>query len=99
MIFINIFQWRKAAQQSVNLIVKSDYFTATNTNIAADKVAEFCEQTLETCMGGNSGTILVSSIQAGQTTILHTLGLLKETICDFSKSHMKVILFCTCLNY
>ncbi|EFA09698.2 RRP12-like protein [Tribolium castaneum] len=96
-------KWRKAAQQAVILVVKSDYFTSTNTNIAADKIAEFCEQTLDTCMGGNSGAILVSSIQAGQTTILHTLGLLKDTICCFSKSHMKkcceIILRLMTLNY
>jgi hypothetical protein len=72
------------------LVVKSDYFKDANSNLAADRTAEFCEQTLDTCMGGNSGTVLVSSIQAGQTTILHTLGLMKETICHFSKSHMKV---------
>ncbi|RZC36936.1 RRP12-like protein [Asbolus verrucosus] len=95
--------WRKAAQQAVSLIVKSDYFNGSSSNLAADKIAEFCEQTLDTCMGGNSGTVLVSSVQAGQTTILHTLGLMKETICHFSKTHMKkcceIILRLMTLNY
>lgn len=84
-------KWRKAAQQTIIGVIKSDYFENTPTNPAADQVATFCEQTLETCMGGSSGSVLVSSVQTGQTTILHTLGLLKETIAHYSKTHIKVI--------
>lgn len=73
------------------VILNASCFAQENAaNLAADKVAEFCEETLDKCMGGNSGTVLVSSVQAGQTTILHTLGLMKETICKFSKNHIKV---------
>lgn len=53
-------------------------------------MADFCEETLNTCMGGSSGTVLVSSVQAGQTTILHILGFMKDTIRYFSKAHLKV---------
>lgn len=41
-------------------------------------------------MGGSGGTVLISSVQAGQTTILHVLGLMKDTIRYFSKAHLKV---------
>lgn len=44
-------------------------------------------------MGGSTGTVLVSSVQAGQTTILHTLGLVKEVISKFSKNRMKVYIY------
>lgn len=74
-------------------MVKASPFSNENDhNPPADKVAEFCEQTLDACMGGSSETVLVSSVNAGQTTILHTLGLMKEVICKFSKSHIKVTL-------
>lgn len=72
------------------MITNGSFVKENGPNPAADKAAEFCEQTLETCMGGSSGTVLVSSVQAGQTTILHTLGLLKDIICKFSKNHIKV---------
>lgn len=83
-------KWRKASQQAIVSVIKADYFEQTSNNAAADQVAIFCEQTLETCMGGSNGNVLVSSVQAGQTTILHTLGLMRETICHYSKTHIKV---------
>ncbi|KAJ8929349.1 hypothetical protein NQ314_017977 [Rhamnusium bicolor] len=97
-------KWRKAAQHAVTVVINASCFAQENaSNPAADKVAEFCEQTLNTCLGGNSGTVLVTSVQAGQTTILHTLGLLKETISYFSKVHIKrcceIILRLMTLNY
>ncbi|XP_074031653.1 RRP12-like protein [Leptinotarsa decemlineata] len=97
-------KWRKAAQHAVAVIVNTGCFVKENSsNPAADLAAQFCEQTLDTCMGGDSGTVLVSSVQAGQTTILHTLGLMKEIICKFSKAHIKkcceVILRLMTLNY
>lgn len=72
-----------------------------NSNPPADRAAEFCEQTLDSCLGGGSGVVAVSSVQAGQTTILYILGLMKDIICKFSKNHMKVIniLFILCTNY
>lgn len=74
-------------------ILKADCFDGNDKyNPAAEIVAQFVEQTLNACMGGNQNTILTTSVQAGQTTILHTLGLLKETISNFSKSHIKVYL-------
>lgn len=83
-------KWRKAAQQAVAAVVRASYFSKENvSNPAADQVAEFCEQTLDTCLGGNSGSVLVSSVQAGQTMLLHVLGLMKDTICNFSKNHIK----------
>ncbi|KAJ8910882.1 hypothetical protein NQ315_000513 [Exocentrus adspersus] len=97
-------KWRKAAQQAVVIVINAPCFTNENVaNVAADTVAEFCLETLNRCTGGNSGTVLVSSVQAGQTTILHTLGLMKETICRFSKSNIKkcceYILRLMTLNY
>ncbi|CAH1156050.1 unnamed protein product [Phaedon cochleariae] len=97
-------KWRKAAQHSVAVVVNAGCFVKENSpNPAADIAAEFCEQTLETCMGGSSGHVLVSSVQAGQTTILHTLGLMKDIICKFSKPHLKkcceIILRLMTLNY
>ncbi|VEN57553.1 unnamed protein product [Callosobruchus maculatus] len=97
-------KWRKAAQQAVTTVIHaSSSFSGTASNPAADKAAEFCERTLEACMGGNSDTVLVSSVQAGQTTILHTLGLMKDIITKFSKSHIKAccetILRLMSLNY
>lgn len=78
----------------VAAVVNASKFSNENCpNPPADKAAEFCEQTLDACLGGNAGTVLVSSVQAGQTTILHTLGFMKEVICKFSKTHMKVFLF------
>ncbi|KAG5889831.1 hypothetical protein JTB14_023156 [Gonioctena quinquepunctata] len=83
-------KWRKTAQRAVMVVVNTGCFVKEDSpNPAADRAAEFCEQTLDTCMGGNSGSVLVSSVQAGQTTILHTLGLLKDIICKFSKAHIK----------
>ncbi|XP_057657541.1 RRP12-like protein [Diorhabda carinulata] len=83
-------KWRKAAQRAVSIIITSGNCLKENSsNPAADKAAEFCEQTLDSCMGGTSGTVLVSSVQAGQTTILHILGLMKDIICYFSKNHIK----------
>lgn len=71
--------------------MKSDCFESNEKlNLAADLVAEFCERTLNACLGGNSSTVSISSVQAGQTTILHVLGLLKDTICSFSKLYVKV---------
>ncbi|KAJ8983810.1 hypothetical protein NQ317_008936 [Molorchus minor] len=96
--------WRKAAQNAALVIINSKCFEKEGvSNLAADKVAEFCERTLGACMGGSTSTVLVSSIQAGQTTILHTLGVLKDTICHFSKRHIKkcceAILRLMTLNY
>lgn len=53
-------------------------------------VAEFCERTLNTCMGDSSGSVTVSSVQAGQTTILHVLGFMKDSIRFFPKARLKV---------
>ncbi|CAG9770255.1 unnamed protein product [Ceutorhynchus assimilis] len=96
-------KWRKAAQHAAAAIVKSACFENASVNAAADKCAEFCQGILENCIGGASGKIAVNSIQSGQTTILHTLGLLKETIQSFSKSHIKksceTILRLMTLNY
>lgn len=72
-------------------MVSANPFVQNGTvNPPADIVAEFCEETLNTCMGGSSGAVLVSSVQAGQTTILHVLGFLKDTIRFFCKGHLKV---------
>ncbi|XP_076254422.1 RRP12-like protein [Rhynchophorus ferrugineus] len=95
-------KWRKAAQGAVAAIVKAPCFKNNPShNIPAEKCAVFCEGILENCLG--SGVGKVSSIQAGQTTILHTLGLLKETIRSFSKSYIKkcceTILRLMTLNY
>lgn len=60
-------------------------------NPVADKVAEFCETSLDNYISGNSDTVVVSTVKAGQTTILHILGLMKDTIRYFSKQHVKVI--------
>lgn len=85
------FQWRKAAQQAAAFVVGGNSFVQANcVNPPGDIVAEFCEDTLNTCMGGSSGSVLVASVQAGQTTILHVLGLMKDTIRFFSKTHLKV---------
>ncbi|XP_017778728.1 PREDICTED: RRP12-like protein [Nicrophorus vespilloides] len=98
-------KWRKAAQQAVFAVIGADIFkNENNYNPAADKVAEFSLQALEACLGTNSnGTVLVSSIQAGQTTMLHTLNFLKDTICYFNKGHLKacgeMILKLMSLNY
>lgn len=59
-------------------------------NQAADKVAEFCQLTLNACME-STNSVLVPNIHIGQTTILHTLGLIKSTLCYYSKSNMKVV--------
>ncbi|KAL1502843.1 hypothetical protein ABEB36_007927 [Hypothenemus hampei] len=95
-------KWRKAAQHAVAAIVNSPCFEKSSSgNLAAEKCADFCQSILESCMGG--GKIVVNSIQANQTTILHTLGLLKETIQTFSKSNIKkcceTILSLMTLNY
>lgn len=98
-------KWRKAAQHAVVAIVRSPCFDKipANHNPAAEKCAEFCEGLLDNCIGGASGKVALSSVQSGQTTILHTLGLLKETIQHFSKSHIKksaeIILRLMTLNY
>ncbi|CAH1969238.1 unnamed protein product [Acanthoscelides obtectus] len=96
-------KWRKAAQHAVSTVINASPFSRAGSNPPADKAAEFCEQTLEACMGGNSENVLVSSVQAGQTTILHTLGLMKDIITKFSKSHIKAccetILRLMTLNY
>lgn len=63
-----------------------------SSNPPADRTAEFCEQTLIGCMGGSSGVVPASAVQAGQTTILYVLGLMKDVICKFSKIHLKVCL-------
>lgn len=86
-----MFQWRKAAQNAAAAVVSANCFVENSSlNPAADLLAEFCEETLGTCMGGSAGAVLVSSVQAGQTTILHVLGLMKDTIRYFSKAHLKV---------
>ncbi|XP_050305349.1 RRP12-like protein [Anthonomus grandis grandis] len=97
-------KWRKSAQHAVAAIVKSPCFEKNpNHNIAADKCAEFCEGILENCIGGNWDKVVTNSVHSGQTTILHTLGLLKETIQNFSKIHIKkcceTILRLMTLNY
>lgn len=89
-------KWRKAAQNAVAGIVKAPCFLNNQVhNVPADKCAEFCQDIL--------GSSSKKSIQAGQTTILHTLGLLKETIQSFSKGHIKksceTILRLMTLNY
>ncbi|XP_060526984.1 RRP12-like protein [Cylas formicarius] len=95
-------KWRKAAHHAVMAVVKANYFVQGGPNPAADQVAEYCEQILDACLGGGT-KVPVSSIESGQTTILHTLGLLKETVCSFSKSHIKkcceTILRLMTLNY
>uniref|UniRef100_A0A6P7FHR4 RRP12-like protein n=1 Tax=Diabrotica virgifera virgifera TaxID=50390 RepID=A0A6P7FHR4_DIAVI len=97
-------KWRKAAQHAVmSIITTGNFVKEGSSNPAADRAAEFCEQTLDSCMGSTSGVVLVSSVQAGQTTILHVLGLLKEIISKFSKHHIKTccetILKLMTLNY
>ncbi|ENN83556.1 hypothetical protein HUJ04_001288 [Dendroctonus ponderosae] len=92
-------KWRKAAQHAVAAIVKSPCFEASpNHNPAADKCADFCQEILANCTGGD-----VNAIKSRQTTILHTLGLLKETIQTFSTSNIKkcceTILRLMTLNY
>lgn len=83
-------KFRRAAQQAVIGIVKANSFVdKTSTNPPADRVAEFCEEVLNACMGSNSNTVVVSTVQTGQTTINHILGLIKETICCYSKVHIK----------
>ncbi|CAH0554769.1 unnamed protein product [Brassicogethes aeneus] len=95
-------KWRKAAQQAATHVLRSETF-ANGTNIPANSVAIFCEETLQSCTGSNSGTVSVSTLQTGQTTILHVLGLLKETISYFSVNHIKkcceAILQLLTLNY
>lgn len=72
--------------------MKADCFQDNEKfNCAADIVAGFVEQTLDACMGGNPNTIAIVSVQSGQTTILHILGLLRQAVGCFSKSHIKVI--------
>ena len=61
------------------------------SNPVAYKVAEFCETSLDNYISGNSDTVVVSTVKAGQTTILHILGFMKDTIRYFSKQHVKVI--------
>ncbi|CAG9830042.1 unnamed protein product [Diabrotica balteata] len=97
-------KWRKAAQHAVTSIITTGNFVKdSSSNPAADRAAEFCEQTLDSCMGSTSGVVLVSSVQAGQTTILHILGLMKDIISKFSKHHIKTccetILKLMTLNY
>ncbi|KRT79476.1 hypothetical protein AMK59_7164, partial [Oryctes borbonicus] len=97
-------KWRKSAQLSIASILKAECFQDNEKfNPAAGIVATFVEQTLDACMGGNPNTVTITSVQAGQTTILHTLGLLKETIGCFPKSHIKkcceTILRLLTLNY
>ncbi|CAG9862008.1 unnamed protein product [Phyllotreta striolata] len=84
-------KWRKAAQHAVTLVVTTGSFIKENgPNPAADRAAEYCEQTLDSCMGGAHGAVLVSSVQSRQTTILHVLGLVKDIITKYSKTHLKV---------
>lgn len=87
------FQWRKAAQNAVAAIVNASSFNKerSSRNPPADKAAEFCEQLLESCIGGGTGAVPVSAVQTNQTTILHSLGLMKDIICKFSKNHLKVL--------
>lgn len=91
-------KWRKAAQHAVAAIVRSPCFETSNHNPAADKCADFCQEILANCTGGD-----VNAIKSRQTTILHTLGLLKETIQSFSPSNIKkcceTILRLMTLNY
>ncbi|KAI4462006.1 putative nodulin-like protein [Holotrichia oblita] len=97
-------KWRKTAQSSIAAILKADCFQDNEKfNCAADIVAGFVEQTLDACMGGNPNTVAIVSVQSGQTTILHVLGLLRQTVSCFSKSHIKkcceIILRLLTLNY
>nr|XP_022918045.1 RRP12-like protein [Onthophagus taurus] len=82
-------KWRKSAQKAISLVLMSDCFQNEKINYPAEKLAEFCEETLNGCLGGTSSVVLVSSLQSSETTILHSLGLLKETISHFSKTHIK----------
>ncbi|KAK9890844.1 hypothetical protein WA026_012190 [Henosepilachna vigintioctopunctata] len=97
-------KWRKGAQHAVIYIVKMGAFKEINPNLIAVEVAKFCEKTLAFCMGkSDDNTVLVSSLQSGQTTILHTLGLMKEIISCFPKKYIKssceIILKLMTLNY
>uniref|UniRef100_A0A1Y1JYP8 Uncharacterized protein n=1 Tax=Photinus pyralis TaxID=7054 RepID=A0A1Y1JYP8_PHOPY len=90
-------KWRKPAQNAVIVITKAKCFENSVTNPAGNKVAEFCRELLEECLKSNS------SIKSSRTTILHVLGLMKDTIATYSKAHMKksceLILQLITLNY
>ncbi|KAL3267861.1 hypothetical protein HHI36_007002 [Cryptolaemus montrouzieri] len=97
-------KWRKGAQHAVIVVVKAGGFKDVVPNLAAAEVAKFCERTLDAALGkSDDNTVLVSSLQSGQTTILHTLGLMKEVICNFPKKYIKssceIILKLMTLNY
>lgn len=88
-------KWRKAAQQAASAIVRASSFVdKTSKNPPADIVADFCKNSLNNCLGNNSNNVLLSNLQTGQTTMLHVLGLMKDTICKFSKQNIKVSFFC-----
>ncbi|KAK5645482.1 hypothetical protein RI129_006782 [Pyrocoelia pectoralis] len=90
-------KWRKPAQNAVILITKAKCFTDATVNPVGNKVAEFCRELLEECLRSNS------SIKSNRTTILHVLGLMKDTIGTYSKAHLKksceLILQLMTLNY
>lgn len=97
-------KWRKAAQRAVINIVRNGGFKNSSTNVAAVEVAKFCESTLNNSLGhSEDNTVLVSSLKTGQTTILHTLGLMRDVICYFPKKYIKssceLILKLITLNY
>lgn len=80
------FQWRKSAvKAAISVVASSD-----GPHVARNEVAKFCEEILASCMGENS-----ASVNTGQKTILHVLGLMKFTVHYFSESNIKVIIICT----
>ncbi|KAK4876177.1 hypothetical protein RN001_012599 [Aquatica leii] len=91
-------KWRKPAQNAASLIAKTNSLSKEgDSNRAANRVAEFCKETIDECLKSNS------SIKSSQTTILHVLGLMKDTIGCYSKANIKksceLILQLMTLNY
>ncbi|KAJ1525453.1 hypothetical protein ONE63_010264 [Megalurothrips usitatus] len=73
---------RKAAQHAVCVILKSENDSSKgDSHPSAPHVAKYCIRALENSVG---------SI-ASQTTLLHTLNLVKETIPTFPKQHLKTV--------
>ncbi|KAF5307989.1 hypothetical protein FQR65_LT06557 [Abscondita terminalis] len=91
-------KWRRTAQNAAIMIAKTNCLSEDNdSNRAANKVAEFCQEIINDSLKSNS------SIKSSQTTVLHVLGLMKDTISCFSKSNIKkcceLILQLMTLNY
>ncbi|KAF5291161.1 hypothetical protein FQA39_LY14403 [Lamprigera yunnana] len=77
-------KWRKPAQNAAVVISKMNCLAKDGEiNCAANKVAEFCKETIDECLKSNS------SIKSNQTTILHILGLMKDTVGCYSKINIK----------